>query len=42
MEDYDIEHPDFKKLPALDGIEGQEFILENGDTLFIASGFGIE
>ncbi|QQL50065.1 cupin-like domain-containing protein [Mucilaginibacter ginkgonis] len=39
LEDYDIEHPDFSKFPALDGIEGQEAILEHGDTLFMPTGF---
>ncbi|HVV54561.1 MAG TPA: cupin-like domain-containing protein, partial [Mucilaginibacter sp.] len=35
LEDYDIEKPDFEKFPALDGIEGQQAILEHGDTLFM-------
>jgi len=39
LEDYDIEHPDFDKFPALDGVEGQEAILEHGDTLFMPTGF---
>ena len=39
LEDYDIEHPDFSKFPALDGVEGQETILEHGDTLFMPTGF---
>ena len=39
LEDYDIENPDFKKFPALDGIEGQEAILEHGDTLFMPTGY---
>jgi len=39
LEDYDIEHPDFTKFPALDGVEGQEAILEHGDTLFMPTGF---
>jgi hypothetical protein len=39
LEDYDIEHPDFNKFPALDGVEGQEAILEHGDTLFMPTGF---
>jgi hypothetical protein len=39
LEDYDIAHPDFSKFPALDGIEGQEAILEHGDTLFMPTGF---
>lgn len=39
MEDYDIEHPDFTKFPALDGVEGQEIILEHGDTLFMPTGY---
>ena len=39
LEDYDIENPDFSKFPALDGIEGQETILEHGDTLFMPTGF---
>jgi hypothetical protein len=39
LEDYDIEKPDFNKFPALDGVEGQEAILEHGDTLFMPTGF---
>ena len=39
LEDYNIEKPDFKKFPALDGIEGHEAILEHGDTLFMPTGF---
>ncbi|MEB0262619.1 MULTISPECIES: cupin-like domain-containing protein [unclassified Mucilaginibacter] len=39
LENYDIEHPDFKKFPALDGIEGHKTILEHGDTLFMPTGF---
>ncbi|MGI4803613.1 MAG: cupin-like domain-containing protein [Janthinobacterium lividum] len=39
LEDYDVEHPDFKKFPALDGIEGQETVLEHGETLFMPTGY---
>src|ERR1700748_1420958 len=39
LEDYDIENPDFKKFPALNGIEGQEAFLEHGDTLFMPTGY---
>lgn len=39
LEDYDISNPDFEKFPALDGIEGQETILEHGETLFMPTGF---
>jgi hypothetical protein len=39
LEDYDIENPDFTKFPALDGVEGQEAVLEHGDTLFMPTGF---
>jgi len=39
LEDYDIEHPDFKNFPALNGIEGQQAILEHGDTLFMPTGY---
>jgi hypothetical protein len=39
LEDYNIEKPDFTKFPALDGIEGQEAILEHGDTLFMPTRF---
>ncbi|MDB5012665.1 MAG: cupin [Daejeonella sp.] len=39
LEDYDIEHPDFEKFPALKGVEGQEGILEHGDTLFMPTGY---
>jgi hypothetical protein len=39
LEDYNIENPDFKKFPALNGIEGQEAFLEHGDTLFMPTGY---
>lgn len=39
LEDFNIENPDFEKYPALDGVEGQEVILEHGDTLFMPTGF---
>ncbi|WP_374950519.1 cupin-like domain-containing protein [Mucilaginibacter sp.] len=39
LEDYDIENPDFKKFPALDGIHGQETVLEHGETLFMPTGY---
>ncbi|AMR30235.1 cupin [Mucilaginibacter sp. PAMC 26640] len=39
LEDYDIENPDFKRFPALEGIEGQEAVLEHGDTLFMPTGY---
>ncbi len=39
LEDYDIENPDFSKYPALNGIEGQETILDHGDTLFMPTGY---
>jgi hypothetical protein len=39
LEDYDIEHPDFTKFPALDGVEGIECFLEHGDTLFMPTGW---
>ena len=39
LEDFDIANPDFKKFPALAGIEGQEAILEHGDTLFMPTGY---
>jgi len=39
LEDYDIETPDYNKYPALDGVEGQEIILEHGDTLFMPTGY---
>jgi hypothetical protein len=39
LEDYDIEKPDFAKFPALDGVEGQQAILDHGDTLFMPTGF---
>ncbi len=38
LEDFDISNPDFDKFPALKGIEGQETILEHGDTLFMPTG----
>ncbi|NAW50843.1 cupin-like domain-containing protein [Elizabethkingia argentiflava] len=39
LEDYDIEHPDFNKFPALNGVEGIECFLEHGDTLFMPTGW---
>ena len=39
LEDYNIEDPDFEKFPALKGVEGQEAILEHGDTLFMPTGY---
>jgi hypothetical protein len=39
LEDYDIENPDFTRYPALDGVEGQETVLEHGDTLFMPTGY---
>jgi len=39
LEDYDVEQPDFEKFPALEGIEGQETILEHVDTLFMPTGY---
>jgi len=39
LEDYDIENPDFEKFPALSGVEGQEAILDHGDTLFMPTGY---
>jgi hypothetical protein len=39
LEDYDVLQPDFKKFPALKGVEGQEVFLEHGDTLFMPSGY---
>ena len=39
LEDYDIEHPDFDKFPALKGVKGIEAYLEHGDTLFMPTGY---
>ncbi|QKJ28809.1 cupin-like domain-containing protein [Mucilaginibacter mali] len=39
LEDYDVLNPDTKRFPALEGIEGQEVILEHGDTLFMPTGY---
>jgi hypothetical protein len=39
LEDYDVANPDFKKFPALDGVEGFEVFLEHGDTLFMPTGY---
>ncbi len=39
LEDYDIENPDFKKFPALNGVEGFDAYLEHGDTLFMPTGY---
>lgn len=38
LEDYDISNPDFDKFPALNGLPGQETILEHGETLFMPTG----
>ncbi|REG96261.1 cupin-like domain-containing protein [Flavobacterium aquicola] len=38
LEDYDVANPDFKKFPALKGVEGYEVFLEHGDTLFMPTG----
>jgi hypothetical protein len=39
LEDYDISNPDFERFPALNGVEGQQAILEHGDTLFMPTGW---
>jgi hypothetical protein len=39
LEDYDVANPDFKKFPALNGVEGYEVFLEHGDTLFMPTGY---
>lgn len=39
LEDYDVQNPDVKKFPALDGVEGIEVFLEHGDTLFMPTGY---
>jgi hypothetical protein len=39
LEDYNLECPDFKNFPALKGIEGQQAVLEHGDTLFMPTGY---
>ena len=39
LEDYDVEHPDFKRFPALEGVTGFEAFLEHGDTLFMPTGY---
>lgn len=39
LEDYDVLNPDYKKFPALQGVEGQEVFLEHGDTLFMPTGY---
>ena len=39
LEDYDVEHPDFDKFPALKGVKGVEAFLEHGDTLFMPTGY---
>jgi len=39
LEDYDVEHPDFDKFPALKGVKGVETFLEHGDTLFMPTGY---
>ncbi|WP_219224004.1 cupin-like domain-containing protein [Pedobacter antarcticus] len=39
LEDYDVEHPDFEKFPALKGVKGVEAFLEHGDTLFMPTGY---
>lgn len=35
----DLEHPDFKKFPALDGLKGYDITLERGDSIFMPSGY---
>ncbi len=39
LEDYDVQNPDIKKFPALNGVEGTEVFLEHGDTLFMPTGY---
>lgn len=39
LEDYDVQNPDIKKFPALEGVEGTEVFLEHGDTLFMPTGY---
>ncbi len=39
LEDYDVLNPDFKKFPALQGVQGEEVFLEHGDTLFMPTGY---
>ena len=39
LEDYDVANPDFKKFPALNGVEGIELFMEHGDTLFMPTGW---
>jgi len=39
LEDYDVLAPDFKKFPALEGVQGTEVFLEHGDTLFMPTGY---
>ncbi|TFF40740.1 cupin-like domain-containing protein [Mucilaginibacter psychrotolerans] len=39
LEDYDVQNPDVKKFPALNGVEGIEVFLEHGDTLFMPTGY---
>ncbi len=39
LEDIDLENPDFETYPALNGLQGQEVILEHGDILFIPTGW---
>jgi hypothetical protein len=38
LEDYDLNHPDFTRFPALREVEGCEGFLDNGDMLFMPSG----
>lgn len=39
LEDYDVQNPDTKLFPALEGVKGQEVFLEHGDTLFMPTGY---
>lgn len=39
LEDYDVQNPDTKVFPALEGVQGQEVFLEHGDTLFMPTGY---
>jgi hypothetical protein len=35
----DVEHPDYEKYPGLEYVKGQSVVINNGDTLFIPSGY---
>lgn len=35
----DVDHPDYRKFPALKYVKGYDFVLEHGDSLFMPAGY---